>query len=311
MDIYHFRTFHRVAVSGSFTKAAQSLFLTQPAVSMQIQTLETFLKVTLFDRSRRQIRLTREGEILFDYTQRIFGLFDEVQNVFQDLSQLQVGRLSIGATSVMGTYYLTNFISRFNEQFPRIDLEIRIGNSQLIAELVAEGEIELGFAGRSFIPPQLQQVFLHREQYTMVVGPDSPLAGRAQSTTPHELINMPFIMREKGTRIRSKISNWLKKHTGRDTPQNMVTLSSMEASKRLVASGYGVTALPHLAVSREIDNGQLIPLTVKHFELGVDYYLLYHGKKNLPHAASSFLSLLHADATGHTWPGLPESLIRP
>ncbi|WP_411704134.1 LysR substrate-binding domain-containing protein [Edaphovirga cremea] len=309
MDIHHFKTFNQVVISGSFTKAAQALFLSQPAISMQIQALESFLKVNLFDRSRRQVSLTKEGEVLFEYTQRIFQLFEEVQSVFQDISKLQVGRLRIGATGVMGTYYLTRFIHRFHERFPGIELEILAGNSWRIAELVSSGEVELGFAGRSVIRSQVQQMLLHRENYKIVVGKSSPLACRAAEILPPEvLLEMPFVMREKGTRMRAKMSSWFKRHTSTLAPENTVTISNIEATKRLISSGYGVTAIPHLAVFDELEQGEMVELTVKGFNLAVDYYLVCHSERKLSHAALGFISLMHEDAPNINWGDIPELL---
>lgn len=307
MDIDHFKTFNQIVISGSFTKAAQALFITQPAISMQIQALETFLKVPLFDRSRRQISLTKEGEALFEYTQRIFQLFDEVQSVFQDISKLQVGRLTIGATGVMVTYYLTYFIRYFHERFPGIELEILSGNTHRVAEMVANGEAELGFSGRSVIRSPLQQIFLHRENYVMVASKHSPLAERVNEVIlPEELLNMQFVMREKGTRIRTKMDSWFKRHTSPQMPENTVTLSNLEATKRLILSGYGVTAIPQLAVTEEIKNGDLVELNVKGFNMAIDYYLLRDSEKTLSRAALGFISLLHEEAPNHDWSAFPE-----
>lgn len=307
MDIDHFKTFNQVVISGSFTKASQALYLTQPAISMQIQALEKFLKVSLFDRSRRQISLTKEGEVLFEYTQRIFQLFDEVQSVFQDISKLQVGRLTIGATGVMATYYLTRFIRHFHERFPGIELDILSGNSHRVAEMVLNGEVELGFAGRSVIRSQLQQIFLHRENYIMVVGKSSPLASRTEDIlTPEDFLEIPFVMREKGTRIRAKMDYWFKRHAALQKPENTVTLSNLEATKRLIRSGYGVTVIPHLAVSEEVKQGDLVELKVKGLNLMVDYYLSCNSERSLSPAALGFISLLHEDIPGNEWESFPE-----
>lgn len=309
MDIDYFKTFNQVVVSGSFTKAAQALYLTQPAISMQIQALEKFLKVSLFDRSRRQISLTKEGEVLFEYTQRIFQLFDEVQSVFQNISKLQVGHLTIGATGVMATYYLTRFIRHFHERFPGIELDILSGNSHRVAEMVASGEVELGFTGRSVIRSPLQQIFLHRENYIMVVGKNSPLASRAMDElTPEDLLGVPFVMREKGTRIRAKMDYWFKRYTASQKPENTVTLSNLEATKNLIRSGYGVTVIPHLAVSEEIKQGDLIELKVKGLNLIVDYYLSSNSERSLSPAALGFISLMHENPPNNEWESFPELL---
>lgn len=143
MNLEHLKTFHCVAQSGSFTRAARLLFLTQPAVSQQMQGLENALHVALFDRSRRSITLTAEGEVLYGYTRRLFGLFDEIGQVFQDLSLLQAGTLTLAASAVMGSYYLPPLLRRFHKRFPQIRFNIRIGNSGQVFDWVAGQEAEL------------------------------------------------------------------------------------------------------------------------------------------------------------------------
>ena len=106
MDLDPLKTFHHVAQLKSFTKAAQKLYLTQPAVSQQIQRLEHSLRVSLFDRSKKQIELTPQGEILFSYTRKLFHLFDDIEVAFEDFNNLESGHISIGASSLIGTYYL-------------------------------------------------------------------------------------------------------------------------------------------------------------------------------------------------------------
>lgn len=292
MNLDHLKAFHRVAVAGSFTRAAQELFLTQPAISMQIQALETALKVRLFDRSHRRISLTSEGDVLFSYTRRLFDLFDEVQNVFQDVSGLQAGKLGFGASAVMGTYFLTRFIGSFNKRFPRVEFDIRIANSHQILENIINGEIELGVAGRALTPPQLTRVFLHREPYVVVSAPDAPLALVDGIITLDQLMSTPFVLRERGARARVKLSSWFREVAGYDIHSGSVTISNLEATKRLVASGFGVTALPYIAVSEELKRGSLVKLNVEKFDLVIDYHLFYQTGKTLSRAARSFLSLL-------------------
>lgn len=292
MNLDHLKAFHRVAVAGSFTRAAQELFLTQPAISMQIQALETALKVRLFDRSHRKISLTSEGDVLFSYTRRLFDLFDEVQSVFQDVSGLQAGKLSFGASAVMGTYFLTQFIGIFNKRYPRVEFDIRIANSHQVLENVINGEIELGIAGRALTPPQLTRVFLHREPYVVVAAPDSPLARTGEMVSLSELMSASFVLRERGARARVKLSSWFREVAGYDIHESSVTISSLEATKRLVASGFGVTALPRIAVAEELARGALVKLEVQNFDLVIDYHLFYQTGRSLSRAARGFLSLL-------------------
>ena len=118
MNLEHLKTFHVVASLGSFTEAAKALYMTQPAVSQQIQGIEHALRNPLFDRSKRQIRLTAKGKILFSYTQKLFGIFREIENVFSDLNHLLTGELTIAASAVMGNYFLSSFIAEFYKKIP-------------------------------------------------------------------------------------------------------------------------------------------------------------------------------------------------
>ncbi|CAK7036416.1 LysR family transcriptional regulator [Saezia sanguinis] len=300
MNLEHLKTFHYVARSGSFTQAAHILFLTQPAVSLQIQGLENSLRVSLFDRSRKKISLTSEGKILYTYTQRLFSLFDEIDHVFQDLNHLQTGSLTIAATAVMGTYYLTKILRYFNKRFPLVSFKIKMGNSQQVVDWVSNQEADIGLAGRVSNTTHVRQVFLHREPYSAVVGANSPLLHLHRPLTIDEFLHSFVVMREKGTRTRVKIEDWFKKHAeGRQQPIPLITISSLEAAKRLVANGFGATALPHLAVADEIASGMLIPISVEKFQVNADYYLTYQTNKKLSIAALQFLMLLREVSGSH------------
>ena len=127
MNLEHLKTFHVVASLGSFTEAAKALYMTQPAVSQQIQGIEHALRNPLFDRSKRQIRLTAKGKILFNYTQKLFGIFREIENVFSDLNHLLTGELTIAASAVMGNYFLSSFIADFYKKYPLISIRLEDG----------------------------------------------------------------------------------------------------------------------------------------------------------------------------------------
>lgn len=139
MNLEHLKTFHVVASLGSFTEAAKALYMTQPAVSQQIQGIEHALRNPLFDRSKRQIRLTAKGKILFSYTQKLFGIFREIENVFSDLNHLLTGELTIAASAVMGNYFLSSFIAEFYKKYPLISIRLEMGDSAYVTHLVEEG----------------------------------------------------------------------------------------------------------------------------------------------------------------------------
>ncbi|EPL6453929.1 MULTISPECIES: LysR family transcriptional regulator [Providencia] len=293
MNLDHLKTFHYVAKSGSFTQAAHILFLSQPAVSQQIQGLENSLRVSLFDRSRKKITLTSEGKVLYSYTERLFALFDEIEHVFQDLNLLQTGTLTIAATAVMGGYYLPDILKKFNARYPLIHIKIKIGNSQQVMDWVANQEAEIGLAGRVPIVPNVNQVFLHREPYVAVVGTNSPLLQLQRPLTINEFTNSSLVMREKGTRTRAKIEDWLKINSPQsDATAPVITVTNLEATKRLIATGFGITALPYLSVIDDISAGKLIQLQINGFDMNADYYLTYQTNRSLSAAAFQFIMLL-------------------
>lgn len=145
MNLEHLKTFHVVASLGSFTEAAKALYMTQPAVSQQIQGIEHALRNPLFDRSKRQIRLTAKGKILFSYTQKLFGIFREIENVFSDLNHLLTGELTIAASAVMGNYFLSSFIGEFYKKYPLISIRLEMGDSAYVTHLVEEGLAEVAY----------------------------------------------------------------------------------------------------------------------------------------------------------------------
>ena len=147
MNVDQLKAFHKTAATGSFTKAARELFLTQPAVSQQIRNLEREIGGHLFDRSGRGIRLTGEGEILRSYTQRLFDLHEEIERLFGNLRTLKQGKIAVGATAVIGTYFMPAVLSAFHRQYPGIDIDLRMGNSDQILRLIQDREVDLGIAG--------------------------------------------------------------------------------------------------------------------------------------------------------------------
>ena len=191
MNIDHLRAFHKVAQTGSFTKAARELFLTQPAVSQQIQLLESFLGSTLFDRSGKKVSLTSEGEILLSHTERLFELFQEIEMSFGRLQNLEKGKITIGSTAVLGTYFLPKVIGLYNRQHPGIEIDLQMGNSDRVHNMLLEGSVDVGFAGRIRSHPRLKDILIHRENFLIVTSPEKPMT-RVKSVSVDEMIKIPY-----------------------------------------------------------------------------------------------------------------------
>jgi len=294
MNFDQLKTFHHVAQTGSFTLAAGELFLTQPAVSQQIKALEFFLGVTLFDRSNKQVRLTSEGEILLSYTDRLFHLYDEIDAIFSHMQDLKKGKITIGSTAVIGTYFLPRIIGQYNKRYPGIKLDLKMGNSNTVHSMLADGKIDLCFAGKIRTHSGFAGTLIHQERLLLVVSPENAIATKL-TVSVNDLIKIPFIWREKGTQTRELVNQWFVKKAGRNYPANSIELHNIEAAKRMAVEGYGITIVPEISVRREMHLGLLKRIALKGFELTFDYYLFFLKDKILSKAAETFLAMVADD----------------
>ncbi|WP_306573014.1 LysR family transcriptional regulator [Parasutterella excrementihominis] len=293
MNLEHLKTFHVVASLGSFTEAAKALYMTQPAVSQQIQGIEHALRNPLFDRSKRQIRLTAKGKILFSYTQKLFGIFREIENVFSELNHLLTGELTIAASAVMGNYFLSSFIAEFYKKYPLISIRLEMGDSAYVTHLVEEGLADVALSRHVRNLKHCKQKLLIKEPYVCVCGPSSPLAALKRPLSAKEFAENYLVMRQKGSRMRSKLEEWFKSvgvYEFLSTP--VIEVNSLESSKQLIARGFGATAFPSIAVRQELKRESLIMLSVENFSVTADYFLGYNDKRELSPAAFEFISLL-------------------
>lgn len=291
MNVDQIKAFHKVAALGSFTKAARELFLTQSAVSQQIGALEGEMGGRLFDRSGRKVRLTGEGEVLLAFAERLFDLHEEIETIFGSLRTLQRGKIAVGATAVIGTYLMPAVISAYHRQYPGIEIDLQMGNSEQILRMILDREVDLGIAGMIKKPATLNAVLIHREKLLFVCSPQSVLATR-KCVSLGELDRIPFIWREKGTQTLTLVRRWFQQNATDKFPHQTLSLANMEAAKRIVEEGYGVTIIPTTAARREIEAGLLRRLNVKGFNLTVDYGLFYPKGKLLSRAAEAFLETL-------------------
>jgi len=291
MKFDHLKSFHRVALTRSFTQAAQDLFLTQPAVSQQIQLLEHRLGIKLFDRMGKMVGLTREGELLFSYTERLFQIYDEIRIQFLKLHDLETGKITVGATAVMGTYFMPRLIGDYNRKYPGIDINIQMGNSSSVLDKLISNQVDIGFAGRLKSDNRLKNILVHREKLLMVSSPDNPLTGQP-SIRASELGTTPFIWREIGTQTQALVKKWFQKKIGRNYPKRSIELQNIEAAKRTVIGGYGFTIIPEIAIRRELHVGLLKRINLKGFDLSFNYYLFYRKGKIFSKAIEAFIEIL-------------------
>lgn len=296
MKFDHLVSFQQVAHTGSFTRAAQKLYITQPTVTQHIQSLEKELGAQLFFRSKFDTRLTPAGQTLLKSVDAIFDILEQTRAAFLNQAENISGDLSIGASTIMGSYVLPRYIAMFIQQFKNVRFSLHYGSSHTIAEWVQNGIVDLGFAPYSPGFAKLDFCFVHRERCTCAVGKDSPLAAQ-KNLGIEELSGVPVLVREKGTKIGEVVTKWVESRQWPDGPPGIVTCSDMDAIKKIVENSAGFTILPESALRREFAFGLLSQVILPEADLHVDYYLVHRQNSELSIAARSFLQLMQ-EASG-------------
>jgi DNA-binding transcriptional LysR family regulator len=278
-----------VCETGSFTKAAGELFITQPAVSRHVQALEHHYGVDLFERRGRSIVLTPNGEILRAKARELFTMYGEVESLFDDLVELRRGKITLAASATVATYLLPPAIASFREQFPGVAIEQLSGNTRLVKQMVANGEAELGFGGGAGVDSKrLIRALVHKERLVIVTRTDSDICKKAV-VTPEDMLGYEFVWREKGTQTRLFVRE-LFKNTPMQNPG--VVVSRVATAKRLAQVEGCLTALPYAAVKREVDDGRLATLNVEGFDFTMEFNAFASANRRLSTAGQAFLQHL-------------------
>jgi DNA-binding transcriptional LysR family regulator len=252
------QVFHAVAKHLSFTKAAETLFMTQPAVTFQVKQLEEQLNTRLFDRAQGRISLTPAGQLAFEYAVRILALSAELDTRLKEMGGQAAGPLLIGASMTIGEYVLPRLIGEFKARFPAVLPALFVGNSEAVQERVAERTLDLGFIEGDSHLTSLQSEVCCEDELQVVCAPSHPLA-REACALPAALARHPYISREAGSGTRAVVDRYLQQ-TG-VPPESMnvvVELGSPEAIKGLVATGLGFAIMSRVIVARELQLGELV-----------------------------------------------------
>jgi aminoethylphosphonate catabolism LysR family transcriptional regulator len=259
MNLKQLRAFWVVGRTGSFSRAATQLHVTQPAVSIQVRLLEEQFGVTLFDRIGSRTRLTAAGTKLQQYAQRIFSLVEEAEQVMQMAKGLKVGDLKITANVTSAAYYVPYLLEAFRRTYPGISVHLSVSNSQRVVERLGSLEADVGLIGGSEAPPELQVTSFFEDPLVLLVGRQHHWY-RRRRVSARDLAGEPFVWREPGSSTRAFVEAFAA--AAGVKLQGGMELESNEAVKRAVEIGCGVTILSASAVKRELDAGFLraVPL---------------------------------------------------
>jgi DNA-binding transcriptional LysR family regulator len=289
LDLAQLEIFLCIAEEKSFSRAAEKMLRTQPALSIAIKRLEEELGEPLFDRSSKSGTLTEAGRILLSYAQRMINMRDEAKDAISELRGMFRGRLTIGANESTSLYLLPKLLLEYRRRHPQIKIEVFRNISERIPAEVLERNLDFGFLSYDPMHPSLQSLEVHRDELVLVVPPKHHLAGRKQVTVK-DLGNEHFVAHNVKTPARTRIFDFFAQHR---TPLNIcIELATLETIKEFVKLEVGLAILPRLAVEEEIKSGELIEVPVKGMKIEKTLRLVYRREQTLSHAAKSFLELV-------------------
>ena len=290
MELYQLEAFEAIVAHGSFTRAAEALHLTQPAVTRQIASLEAELKTPLFDRLGRTVQMTSAGEALHRYAENIVRLTQEARQAVADIGTGETGRIEVGASSTLATYVLPPLLRRFRQTHPRVEIAIQTGVSAQILERVRAGEADIGLVTGDIRDPLLHTIYLADYETCVVVPPGHALAQR-ESIRASELAGNPLILMETGTNLRTYVDRLL--NAAGVAEQVSMELDNVEAIKRMIEAELGISMLPVVAVRTEVAAGRLVALRLRDVPRAKRRIALAHRRdKYLSAALKAFMELL-------------------
>ncbi len=264
------RILKAIVDEGSFKKAADSLFVTQPAVSLQVQNLEKQLEIAIFDRGGRKAQLTEAGKLLLNYCEKILGECQETCKAIEDLNNLKGGSLIIGASQTTGTYLMPRMIGLFRQKYPEVSVQLQIHSTRRTGWSVANGQIDIAIIGGQLpleLNESLQVIPFATDELALVLPTNHPLA-KSKELKKEDLYSLGFITLDTQSTTR-KVVDQLLSSSGLDVQRLHIEmeLNSLEAIKNAVQSDLGAAFLPVVSIERELAGGSIHRPTVADLEV--------------------------------------------
>ncbi len=294
LELRQLETFCAVARLQSFTHAAEALHLTQPAVTRQVAALEHELHTRLLERLGRKVELTQSGEKLLEYATQIMRLAEEASRSVTEMSIGAAGRLAIGANNTTATYILPPLLSRFKSIYPGVEMSVHTGVSSHVVEMVASNTVDIGVV--AYFAPRHGIVEIPLSGYAtgVVTYPTHPLAISDTPVEIEQLAGENLILMEQGTSLRAYVESLLSAHSVKG--KVAMELDNVEAIKKMIEAGLGISLLPFVSVKAEVENAKLSLIKLKvDSEADRKLSIIYRKDKYLSATLKAFLELLRND----------------
>jgi DNA-binding transcriptional LysR family regulator len=293
MELSQLEFLLKVAEERSFSRAADRVFRTQPAVSISIRRLEEEIGAPLFDRSQKAPTLTEVGQIIHEYAQRIIALRDQAQNAVAEMSALERGRVRIGANESTSLYLLPHVILEYREQHPHVKVEIYRQVSERMPREVLDRNVDFGLMALEPSDRDLDAFPVLKDELVLILSPKHALATR-KSVSIKELGKESFLAHNVKTASRLKVIEAFAKH---HTPLNIsLELATVETIKRFVRLKIGLAFVPRMCVREELERGTLATVPVRGLTYHRTLWVAHRRGATFSHAAAEFLRLLRRHA---------------
>ena len=287
------RILKAIAAEGSFKRAADSLYVSQPAVSLQVQNLEKQLNVPLFDRGGRRAQLTEAGHLLLSYAEKIITLCAETCRAIDDLQNLQGGTLIVGASQTTGTYLLPRMIGVFRQKYPDVAVQLQVHSTRRTSWGVSNGQVDLAIIGGE-VPGELQEnlnIMPYAEDELALILPASHSLAQIEMIEKDDLYKLKFITLDSQSTIRKVIDQVLSRceiETKRLRIE--MELNSIEAIKNAVQSGLGAAFVSTTAIEKELQMGMLHHAKIKGVEVRRTLHVIINPTRYRSKAAEAFIT---------------------
>jgi DNA-binding transcriptional LysR family regulator len=289
------RVFCEVARQGQFTRAAEALYVSQPAVSRCVKDLERQVGAPLFEAIGRRVQLTEAGRLLHEHAARVLAELGDAGRALEELREGETGRLVIGASSTPGTYLLPPLLGRFQRDRPGVEIRMEIEATREVVRRVEGGALDLGIVGETQFPPALEVTGFREESLVLIAAPDHRLAA-ARWVRAGDLAEEPFVLREPGSSTREVSERCLA--AAGVTPRIMMELGSTEAVKKTVAAGLGISLVSEHAVELECRAGVLVARAVPDLDTRRAIRVIRRRTLRMGRLLQRFLEALAGDACG-------------
>lgn len=295
MDFKHIETFITIAKLRSFSKAADSLFLTQPTISNHIQNLESSLGTTLINRHNKNITLTQTGELFLSYAIEILNKKQEALSSLNILEKDISGTLELICSSIPEQYILPSLISSFSKIYSKVRFKLTHFDSQKVLDDISSGLIDFGFVGDKINNPNLEYIKIAEDDLTIIV-PNKGKFKAMETISLEELLEEKFILREKGSGTRNFFENVLRSKNIDIKNLNIIAyIENIQAIKECVKHNLGISIVSSKSIEEEIENKTLKKLTLEDIFFKRNFYFVYHKSKYLSPTAQKFKEFVLAN----------------